>query len=119
MPGLLSRLFSFGTTSLNRLEFQKALDDIGAGESAGTDFGLQVLADHFDRGVELMADNELHPALPEAAFKIVQKQAADSAAGRLKSPDYLTGRASERGSFPETRPVASPGNARYHFIYSR
>ena len=101
VAGLLSRLFTFGTTSLNRLEFQKALDDIGAGESAGTDFGLQVLAGHFDRGVALLADNELHPALPETAFKVVQKQAADSAAGRLKSPDYLTGRALKAALFPK------------------
>ena len=101
VDGLLSRLFSFGTASLSRLDFQKALDDIGAGESAGTDFSLAVLASHFDRGVELMADNELHPALPETAFKIVQKQAADSAAGRLKSPDYLTGRALKAALFPK------------------
>ena len=39
----LDQLFSYGTKSLDRLAFQKALDDIGANESAGADFSLQVL----------------------------------------------------------------------------
>jgi len=84
---VLSQLFSFGTTSLDRLAFQKALDDTGARESAGTDFSLQVLADYFDRGVQLLTDNQLRPALPEGAFKIVQGQVAATVAGRLQSPD--------------------------------
>jgi zinc protease len=101
---VLSQLFSFGTTSLDRVAFQKALDDIGASESAGTDFGLEVLTGHFDRGVELMADNELHPALPEEAFKIVQKQTAATAAGTLKSPDYLAKHALRAALFPKDDP---------------
>jgi zinc protease len=46
----LDQLFSYGTKSLDRLAFQKALDDIGANESAGADFSLQVLTDQFERG---------------------------------------------------------------------
>ena len=73
---LLEQLFSYGTKSLDRLSFQKALDDIGANESAGATFSLQVLATQFDRGVQLLAENELHPALPEQAFATVQRQLA-------------------------------------------
>ncbi|MGH9447695.1 MAG: insulinase family protein, partial [Terriglobia bacterium] len=69
---VLDQLFSFGTTTLNRIEFQKALDEIGADESAGLDFSLQVLANHFQRGVQLLAENELQPALPARAFAIMQ-----------------------------------------------
>ncbi len=61
----LEQLFSYGTKSLDRLAFQKALDDIGANESAGASFSLQVLPENFEHGVELLADNELSPALPE------------------------------------------------------
>ncbi len=43
----LDKLFSYGTKSLDRLAFQKALDDIGANESAGADFSLQVLPEQF------------------------------------------------------------------------
>ncbi len=101
---VLSELFSYGTTSLDRLAFQKALDDIGADASAGTDFSLQVLASQFDRGAQLLAGNLLHPALPEKAFEIVRQQTAASLAGELQSPGYLTGRALHSALFPKDDP---------------
>ncbi len=101
----LSELFSYGTTSLNRIAYQKALDDIGADESAGTSFSLNVLSSHLDRGVELLAQNELQPALPDRAFLITQKQLAQTVAGQLQSPDYLTGRALHIALFPKTDPT--------------
>ncbi|HTQ49113.1 MAG TPA: pitrilysin family protein [Candidatus Acidoferrales bacterium] len=101
----LDQLFSYGTKSLDRLAFQKALDDIAANESAGTDFSLSVLTDRFERGVQLLADNELSPALPEQDFKIIQPQLAASVAGQLQSPDYLAGRALRAALFPKTDPA--------------
>ena len=101
----LDQLFSFGTKDLDRLAFQKALDDIGANESAGTDFSLQVLTEHFDRGVQLLADNELSPALPEKDFKIIQPQLAASVAGELQSPDYLASHALTEALFPKGDPA--------------
>lgn len=102
---VLGNLFSFGTTSLDRLAFQRALDEIGAGESAGTDFSLQVLADQFERGVELLADNQLNPALPDKAFQVVREQLAASAAGLLQSPDYHEQRALKASLFPPKDPT--------------
>ena len=90
---MLSQLFSFGSQSLDRIAFQKALDDIAANESAGADFSVQVLAEDFERGAQLLADNELHPALPGEAFTILQPQLAAAVAGELQSPSYLQGRA--------------------------
>ena len=101
---VLDELLSYGTVSLDRVAFQKALDDIGANESAGTDFSLEVLANDFDRGVALLAENELHPALPASAFKIVQRQLADSMAGELQSPPYLTEHALESALLPKNDP---------------
>jgi zinc protease len=101
---VLEQLFPYGTQSLDRIAFQKALDDIAADESAGADFSINVLAAHFERGVELLAENELHPALPENAFKVVQQQTADSVAGQLQSPDYLRSRALDRGLYPKNDP---------------
>ena len=102
---LLEELFSYGTTALDRLAFQKALDDAGANEFAGANFSLQVMAAQFDRGVQLLADNELHPALPEKAFTTVQQQLAGEVKGRLESPDYLTNRAADKLLFPEGDPT--------------
>lgn len=102
---VLDELFSYGTKTLDRVAFQKALDDIAADESAGTDFSLNVLANDFDRGVQLLAQNELQPALPAPAFKVVQQETAQSVAGQLQSPDYLTSRALDAALFPKTDPT--------------
>ena len=102
---LLEQLFSYGTKSLDRLSFQKALDDIGANESAGATFSLQVLAAQFDRGAQLLAENELHPALPEQAFATVQRQLAAAVKGQLDSPGYLTDRAIHSLLFPNNDPT--------------
>lgn len=105
VDAVLEQLFDFGTTELDRVAFQKALDDIGAQASAGTTFELQVLADQFERGVQLLAQNELHPALPEAAFAIVRSQQAATVAGQLQSPDYLTHRALQTALYPKHDPT--------------
>jgi zinc protease len=102
---VLGKLFSYGTKSLGRLAFQKALDDIGANESAGADFSLQVLPENFERGVQLLADNELSPALPEGDFKIIQTQLAASVAGQLQSPDHIAGHALTVALFPKGDPA--------------
>jgi zinc protease len=102
---VVSRLFSYGTQTRDRLAFQKALDDIGATESGGTDFSLQVLGPHFERGVQLLAENEQQPRMQEADFQIVREQVARTLAGELKSPGYLTQRALEAALFPKTDPT--------------
>ena len=100
----LEQLFNYGSKSLDRLAFQKALDDIGANESAGANFSLQVLPENFARGVQLLADNQLSPALPEADFKIVQTQLAAQVAGELQSPDHIAGHALTSALFPKGDP---------------
>jgi zinc protease len=102
---LLDGLFSYGTKSLDRLAFQKELDDIAASENAGYSFSLSVLKEHFLRGVELLADNELHPALPADAFAVVQQQTEQFVAGNMDSPGYKTSRALDHAMLPEGDPA--------------
>ena len=101
---VLDELFSYGTTTLDRLAFQKALDDIAANESAGYDFSVRVLKTDFARGVELLADNMLHPALPAEAFEIIKKQIAEYLEGQMKSPGYQSDRALKTGLLPPGDP---------------
>lgn len=102
---ILDRLFSFGTHSLNRIAFQKALDDIGADESAGTRFYVSALAVHLDRAVALLSDNLLHPALPESAFRILRQQTSRTVAGQLQTPFYLARHAMNAALFPKGDPA--------------
>jgi zinc protease len=102
---VLDNLFSYGTTNLDRLAFQKALDDIAAEESAGYEFSLEVLKQDFGRGVQLLADNELNPALPAEAFNVLKPQTAQFVAGQLRSPGYRAGRALNAALLPPKDPV--------------
>lgn len=102
---VLDELFSYGTSSLDRLDFQKALDAIGADESAGTSFSLQVLSDRFERGLQLLSDNMLHPTFPENAFRVVRQELSGELAGKLKSPSYLSSMALRSGLYPKGDPL--------------
>jgi zinc protease len=66
---------------------------------------VKILKDHFSRGVQLLADNELHPALPAQAFAVVQPQTAQFVAGNLQSPGYRTSRALDLALLPAGDPV--------------
>ncbi len=105
LGSVLGELYSYGTETMDRLTFQKALDDIAASESAGYRFSLSVLKEYFSRGVQLLADNELHPALPEQAFEITRGQTAQFAAGNLQSPGYRTSHALNLALVPAGDPI--------------
>jgi zinc protease len=105
VESVLQELFSYGTTSRGRLAFQEALDDIAASEAGGTDFNLKVLKQYWAKGVELLADNQLHPALPEPAFQVVREQTAQLVAGELTSPGYRTSRALAAALLPKGDPL--------------
>lgn len=101
---LLGSLFDYGSTNLDRTAFHKALDEIAATESGGTDFRLAVPTAGFERGMQLLADNELHPALPQEAFNVQQKTLSRTLAGELQSPRYKMFRALEKGLLPAGDP---------------
>ncbi|HEV2270767.1 MAG TPA: pitrilysin family protein [Steroidobacteraceae bacterium] len=101
---LLERMFMFGSNQLHRLPFQQGLDAIGASEQAGADFNLQVLPEHLDRGVQLLAQNELDPYLPANAMAVLRDQLAASVAARNQSPGFLTRHSLRQALFPASDP---------------
>jgi zinc protease len=102
---ILGDLFSYGSAKLDRLAFQEALDEIGAKAAVGTHFSLQVLDDRLDRGLELIADNLLHPRFPDEAFRAVKQRTRQAVAGRLQSPIYLSQRALLQAIYPAGDPT--------------
>jgi len=101
---LLGALFNFGTQHIDRIGFETALDAIGAQERGGTDFSIKMLAQDFDRGAELLADHELHPALPQGALDAIQPQLAQSVESRNHTPGYLAQRALVEALYPAGDP---------------
>lgn len=102
---ITSALLSFGTTTYDRLAYRKELDDIAAEVSAGTQFSLTTLSSQFDRGVALLADEELHPAFPASSFATIQQQEVQSLEGGVKSPDFLFQIALNKALYPADDPV--------------
>ena len=105
VASVLNDLFDYGTVSLNRLAFHKALDDIAASETGGEFFSLRVLKKYFPQGVQLLASNELSPRLPVEALKVVRKENAELAGGQLVSPSYRAERALEKALLPMGDPA--------------
>lgn len=102
---MVAGLFPFGTTDYSRIQLREQLDAIAADANAGTDFSLRVLSDKFDRGVQLLADEELHPAFPDQAFSIVKQQSVGALTGVMTSPDHLLDVALNKALFPATDPT--------------
>jgi zinc protease len=101
---VLDGLFDYGTATLDRVAFHKALDDIAASETGGHFFSLRVLKQYFPRGVQLLAANELTPRLPSDALEIVRKENAEFTAGQLMSPSYRADRALQKALLPMSDP---------------
>jgi zinc protease len=101
---ILNGLFQYGTTTYDRIAYQTELDKIAADVSAGSAFSLNVLAKDFDRGVTLLADDELHPALPADAFAIVKQQTVGQLTGAVQGPDFKAQRALADALYPPGDP---------------
>lgn len=98
-------MLPYGTTTYDRVALQRQLDAIAATAGAGTTFGLDVLSSHFDRGVALMADEELHPAFAPAAFAQVKERTVGALTGEATSPDHLAAMALADALYPPGDPL--------------
>ncbi|MFC0267664.1 M16 family metallopeptidase [Kushneria aurantia] len=102
---ILDGLYRYGSQSMDRIALQRALDEIAADESAGSSFSLSVAKDHFERGVELLAEHQRNPNFSERAFSILKQQNASSLPGYLESPDFLNSQALNRALLPDNDPA--------------
>ena len=98
-------LLPFGTTTYNRLALRKQLDAISAEVTAGTEFSLTALSKDFDRGVQLLADEELHPAFPAPGFAAVKEETLGSVKGLIASPDHQAEVALNKALYPPNDPA--------------
>jgi zinc protease len=98
-------LLPFGTTTYDRLALRMQLDAISAEVSAGTTFSLTALSKDFDRGVQLLADEELHPAFPAAGFAAVKAETLGVVKGEVTSPEHQADVALNKALFPPADPA--------------
>jgi zinc protease len=115
VAGITASLLPYGTATYDRLALQAEQDKIAATVQSGTEFSLEALSDSFDRGVQLLADEELHPRFDPKDFAIVQGQAVQGAADEANSPDHLTEVALANALYPTGDPArrfATPATAK-------
>jgi zinc protease len=103
--GMTEALMPYGTTTYDRVALQSELDKIAATTGAGTDFGVSVLSSHFERGVQLLADEELHPAFNANDFAVVQQQYVGGLMGEMTTPSHLAAVALAKALFPAGDPA--------------
>lgn len=102
---VMSGLFTYGSTTYDRIAFQTELDKIAANEQAGTSFSVESLSKDFDRAVALLADNELHPRFEQQWFDIVKQQTVGALTGTVNSPDHLAQVAMSKALYPQGDPL--------------
>jgi zinc protease len=101
---ITSGLLPFGTTTRSRLGLRAALDAISAEVTAGTEFSLTALSKDFDRGVALLAEEELHPAFPAAGFAALKEEQLGSVSGVVASPEHQAAVALNAALYPAGDP---------------
>ena len=78
VAAVLDAIFSLGTSTRDRATFARAQDDIDASIGAGSSFGLQTTSKSFDRALDLLAENVLHPRLDRATFEMARRRALEA-----------------------------------------
>ncbi len=104
VDSVTSSLLPYGTTTHDRLALRTALDAISAEVTAGTSFSLTALSKDFDRGVALLADEELHPAFPAEGFASVKAEALGGVRGEIASPQHHADVALNKALYPAGDP---------------
>lgn len=102
---ILDSLFDWGPKGMTRLGFESAQDKLGVEMSVGSNFSLKALPQNFARGLKLLAQTELDPALPQRAFQIEQTIQARSVQGMLQSPKFKFQQAIAKALLPSGDPA--------------
>ena len=105
VDAIVAQLFEFGSATYNRIRLREELDKIAADVSAGPQFSLDVLSSDFGRGMQLLADEELHPAFLASDFLTVRQQVSDGLAGQATAPEHLVEVALNGALYPPGDPM--------------
>ena len=74
-------------------------------ETAGYQFSLSVTKEHLDRGMQLLAENELDPVFDTRSFAMAKKVMIQRVAADRSSVSYLSGRALDTALLPAGDPT--------------
>jgi zinc protease len=101
---IVDELLAWGTATYDRKAYNAQFDAIAASARLGTGFTLTVQSKDFERGMELLADGLVHPALAPAAFAIVQANEKQNVALANKLPKTKAALAQRLALYPPGDP---------------
>jgi zinc protease len=105
VQSVLDALLPYGTSTYSRVAYQAQIDAISATVTNGFTFGLDVPSEKFDRGMQLLAGDELHPALDPKSFAVVKAERVDALTGDATNPDHLAAVATATSLYPAGDPA--------------
>jgi zinc protease len=97
---LLAEIFAEGPADVVDEDWMAELDGTGADLTAGRAMSIDMLASDFDHGIQLLADNELHPNITPAFFNRRRDEIASAVADDLAGPDAQAQNSTLEGLFP-------------------
>jgi zinc protease len=97
-------MMSWGSTTLDRKAFAAALQAIPASVRVGVYFDLQSRAKDFDRALALLAQEMLHPALPESTLALIKKNSVPVLSEQQKRAPWLALLATDAALYPAGDP---------------
>ena len=100
---ILNDLFAYGSTKLDRIAFQEALDEIGANAQAGTSFSSRSCRTVLRAAWSCLRITYCIPRCRKRPSKPCQQRTAQAVAGQLQSPVYRSGRTFLKAIYPEKR----------------
>ncbi|HEY4440003.1 MAG TPA: pitrilysin family protein, partial [Candidatus Elarobacter sp.] len=83
---ILGALMPWGTATYDRKAYEAQFDAIAADAQLGSSFSVKVQAKDFERGVQLLADGLLRPALAAEGFAVVKRAMQQEVAASNKLP---------------------------------
>jgi zinc protease len=105
VAAVLDAIFSLGTSTRDRATFARAQDDIDASIGAGSSFGLQTTSKSFDRALDLLAENVLHPRLDRATFEMARRRALEGLQTQLSGTGSVAAKRTAAKLYPAGDPA--------------
>jgi zinc protease len=108
---LLDRLIAQGPADMSPEAFARAVDGIGGVLQGGSSFQFSVAPPDFDRGLALLADDELHPTFDDSAFANARLAVGASADNSIHTMGAFISQTLNAHLYPPSDPTLRVANS--------
>lgn len=103
---LMGSMLNEGTTTKTKVQFDEAVDQLGADVSVGASGGeVSALTRYFSQALMLMADGLRHPSFPQESFEKLKSQTLTGLKSNEKSAKAISGRVVNALVYGKNHPI--------------